>query len=41
MVGEEEEAISMLVYVCYSAVKQCLLIAFSLHFGILEARRID
>lgn len=37
----EEEGISMLRCVCYSVVKPCLLIAFSLHFGILEARRAD
>lgn len=41
MVCEEEKGISMLVCVCYSVVKQCLSIAFSLHFGILEARRVD
>lgn len=41
MVDGEEEGISMLVCVCYGVVKQCLLIASQLHFGILEARRID
>lgn len=40
MVGEEE-SISMLVCICCSIVKQCLLFAFSLHFEILEARRAD
>lgn len=41
MVDGVEEGISMLVCVCCSIVKQCLLIAAQLHFGILEARRID
>lgn len=40
MVGEEE-GISMPECICYSIVKPCLLIAAQLHFGILEARRID
>lgn len=41
MVDGEEEGISMLVCVCCGVVKQCLLIAAQLHFGILEARRVD
>lgn len=41
MVDGEEEGISMLVCVCSSIVKQCLLIAAQLHFSILEARRAD
>lgn len=41
MVDGEEEGISRLGCVCYSVVKQCLLIAAQLHFGILEARRVD
>lgn len=41
MVDGEEEGISMLACVCCGVVKQCLLIAFSLHFDILEARRVD
>lgn len=40
MVGEEE-GISRLVCVCCGGVKQCLLIAFFLHFSIVEARRVD
>lgn len=40
MVGEGE-GISMLRCVCCGVVKPCLLIALQLHFGILEARRID
>lgn len=37
----EGEGISMLECVCCGVVKQSLLTAFPLHFGILEARRID
>lgn len=37
----EGEGISMLACVCCGVVKQCLLVAFSLHFDILEARRVD
>lgn len=41
MVYGEGEGISMLECVCCGVVKQCLLVAAQLHFGILEARRID